>query len=65
VVSLDIHHTSLSMNGKFTMISTTPPFVPSINSGQALRPSKHERRVLKQNLNLTMIATLTIPEQGQ
>ena len=28
------------------MISTTPPFVPSINSGQALRLSKDERKVV-------------------
>jgi hypothetical protein len=41
--------TWLSMNGKSPMISTTPPFVPSINSGRALRISKDERRVSQQN----------------
>ena len=39
----------LSMNGKSPTISTAPPFVPSINSGQALRPSKGERKVFQQN----------------
>jgi hypothetical protein len=32
----------LSMNGKPPIISTAPPFVPSLNSGQALRLSKDE-----------------------
>ncbi len=31
------------------MISTAPPFVPSIDSGQTLRLSKDERRVFQQN----------------
>src|SRR3972149_11928657 len=44
--------TKLSMNGKTPMISTAPPFVPSINSGQALRLSKDERRVFQQNQNI-------------
>jgi hypothetical protein len=41
--------TWLSMNGKSPMISTAPPFVPSINSGRALRISKDERRISQQN----------------
>ena len=36
--------TRLSMNGKSPKISTSPPFV--------LRPSKDERRVFQQNLNV-------------
>ena len=35
----------LSMNGKTHMILTSLPFVPSINSGRALRLSKDERKV--------------------
>jgi len=41
--------TRLSMNGNSPMISTAPPFVPSIYSGQALRLSKDERKVFQQN----------------
>jgi hypothetical protein len=41
--------TGLSMNGKSPVISTALPFVPSINSGQALRLSKDERKVFQQN----------------
>jgi hypothetical protein len=45
------------MNGKPPMISTTPPFVPSINSGRALRLSKDERRVFQQNLYASLTLT--------
>jgi hypothetical protein len=38
----------LSMNGQSPTISTAPPFVPSLNSGRALRPSKGERSVFQQ-----------------
>ena len=37
------------MNGKSPMISTAPPFVPSINSGRALRFSTDERRAFQHN----------------
>jgi hypothetical protein len=33
----------LSMNGKFSLLSILSPFVPSINSGQALSLLKGER----------------------
>ncbi|HJU60691.1 MAG TPA: ABC transporter substrate-binding protein [Candidatus Binatia bacterium] len=41
--------TALSMNGKTDLPATSLPFVPSINSGQALRFSKNQRKVFRQN----------------
>ena len=46
------------MNGKSPMISPAPPFVPSIDSGQALRLSKDERRVFQQNLHLDYLENI-------
>jgi hypothetical protein len=42
------------------MITTAPPFVPSLKSGQALRLSKDERRGFQWNLNLASALTLKI-----
>jgi ABC-type nitrate/sulfonate/bicarbonate transport system substrate-binding protein len=52
--------TRLSMNGKTHMLSTSLPFVPSINSGQAQRFSKNERKVFRQNHSLLRFGAPTI-----
>src|SRR5262245_59480212 len=44
--------TSLTMNRKTEMLSTSFPFIPSIESGQALRFSKDERKVFPRNRSL-------------
>jgi Transglutaminase-like superfamily len=48
--------TGLSTNGKSPIISTAPPFVPSINSGQTLRSSKDERSVFHQENRIISFA---------
>ena len=37
----------VSTNGKYSIIANSPPFAPSVNSGQALRLSKGERWVFQ------------------
>src|SRR5215510_16330076 len=48
--------TRLSMNGKTHMHSTFSPFVASIDSGQALRFSRDERKVFPRNRSLFRFA---------
>ena len=51
--------TRLSMNGKTHMLSTFLPFVPSINSGRALRFSKDDRKVFRSR-GLRIIALIAV-----
>src|SRR5262249_9748526 len=48
--------TMLTMNRKTDMLSTSFPFMPSIDSGQALRFSKDERKVFPRNRSLFRFA---------